>query len=169
MAMLLFLPIFSLSLLLSLPFENATSSKDLDTLLQDCAFKALSSPKTGLPYDAKVPNNLTSVKVSAMRLISGSLRTRGVQNYNEFHIPIGVIEKPYVKRLVLVYHNLGNFSEKFYPLPIGFSYLTPVLGLLSYSGVNLSATKLPQLDLRASVDKPISIKFSDVKSVPHGS
>jgi hypothetical protein len=45
-----------------------------------------------------------------MRLKSGSLRTRGVQNYKEFHIPIGVIEKPYVKRLVLVYQNLGIFS-----------------------------------------------------------
>ncbi|WJX93316.1 hypothetical protein P8452_74856 [Trifolium repens] len=136
MKMLLFLPIFSLSLFLPLPFENATSTRDLDTLLQDYAFKALSSPKTGLPYDAKLPNNLTGIKVSAMRLKSGSLRTRGFQNYKEFHIPIGVIEKPYVKRLVLVYQNLGNFSEKFYPLPNGFSYLTPVLGLLPYSGVN---------------------------------
>jgi hypothetical protein len=47
--------------------------------------------------------------------------------------------------------------------------LTPVLGLLSYSGVNLSATKLLELDIRASDDKPISIRFSDVKLVPHGS
>ncbi|KAK2354494.1 putative transmembrane protein [Trifolium repens] len=93
--MLIFLPIFSFSLLLPLPFENAISTRDLDTLLQDYAFKALSSPKTGLPYDAKLPNNLTGIKVSAMRLKSGSLRTRGVQNYKEFHIPIGVIEKPY--------------------------------------------------------------------------
>ncbi|WJX93314.1 hypothetical protein P8452_74854 [Trifolium repens] len=110
MEMLIFLPIFSFSLLLPLPFENAISTRDLDTLLQDYAFKALSSPKTGLPYDAKLPNNLTGIKVSAMRLKSGSLRTRGVQNYKEFHIPIGVIEKPYVKRLVLVYQNLGIFS-----------------------------------------------------------
>jgi hypothetical protein len=168
MKMLLFLPIFSLSLLLPLPFENATSTRDLDTLLQDYAFKALSSPKTGLPYDAKLPNNLTGIKVSAMRLKSGSLRTRGFQNYKVFHIPIGVIEKPYVKRLVLVYQNLGNFSEKFYPLPNGFSYLTPVLGLLPYSGVNLSATKYLELDIRACDDKPISIKFSDVKLVPYG-
>ncbi|GAU51642.1 hypothetical protein TSUD_365690 [Trifolium subterraneum] len=169
-SMLLFFPIFSLSLFLSLPFNNATSSKDLDTLLQDCTFKALSNPKIGIPYDAKVPNNLTGVKVSAMTLSRSTLTTRGFQNYNEFQIPIGVIEKSYVKRLVLVYPNLGNFSEKFYPLPNGFSYLTPVLGLLSYSGVNLSETELlPNLDIRASEDKPISIRFSDVKSVPYGS
>jgi hypothetical protein len=156
MAILYFLPIFSFFLLLSLPYQNAFSTRNLDSLLQDYAFKALSSPKTGLP------NNLTGVQVSAMKL------TSGVQNYKEFQIPIEFIEKPYVKRLVLVYQNLGNFSEKFYPLPNGFSYLTPVLGLLSYSGVNLSATKLLELDIRASDDKPISIRFSDVKLVPYG-
>lgn len=164
-------------LLLSLPFSNASqlppdagiiSSRTLDALLQDVAFKAFSlRPKTGVPYDAKVPKNLAGVRVSAMRLRSGSLRTRGVQSYNEFQIPIGVVEQPYVERLVLVYHNLGNWSEKFYPLP-GYSFLAPVLGLLSYSGSNLSASELPELDIRAS-DKPILIKFTDVKSAPSGS
>jgi hypothetical protein len=75
MAMLLFL---SLSLLLSsLPLENAFSTRNLDNLLQDYAFKALSSPKTELPYDAKLPNNLLGVQVSAMNL------TSGVQNYKQ--------------------------------------------------------------------------------------
>ncbi|KAK2391161.1 cell adhesion molecule-related/down-regulated by oncogenes [Trifolium repens] len=37
--------------------------------------------------------------------------------------------------------------------------------LLSYSGVDLSATELPGLDN----NNPILIKFSDVKSVPYGS
>ncbi|KAK2354412.1 cell adhesion molecule-related/down-regulated by oncogenes [Trifolium repens] len=68
----------SLSLLLSsLPLENAFSTRNLDNLLQDYAFKALSSPKTGLPYDAKLPNNLLGVQVSAMNL------TSGVQNYKQ--------------------------------------------------------------------------------------
>ncbi|WJX93233.1 hypothetical protein P8452_74788 [Trifolium repens] len=75
MAMLLYL---SLSLLLSsLPLENAFSTRNLDNLLQDYAFKAISSPKTGLPYDAKLPNNLLGVQVSAMNL------TSGVQNYKQ--------------------------------------------------------------------------------------
>lgn len=55
-----------------------------------------------IPYDARVPTNLLGVRVSAMRLRSGSLRTRGVLSYKEFEIPIGVVEEPYVKRLVLV-------------------------------------------------------------------
>ncbi|XP_004500399.1 uncharacterized protein [Cicer arietinum] len=170
----IFLAILTVPLFLSiqisiaqLPFDDTISSRTLDAILQDYAFKSFFRPKTGVPYDAKLPNNLIGVKVSAMRLRSGSLRTRGVQTYKEFQIPMGVVEQPYVQRLVLVYHNLGNWSEIFYPLP-GYTYLAPVLGLLSYSGVDLSADELPELDIRAS-DKPILIKFSDVKPAPFGS
>ncbi|GAU18607.1 hypothetical protein TSUD_124380 [Trifolium subterraneum] len=169
-----FLAILTLLLLLSLPlsiaqvpFDDDISSRALDSVLQVYAFKAFSRPKTGVPYDAQLPHNLIGIKVSALRLRSGSLRTRGVQTYKEFQIPTGVVEQPYVERLVLVHHNLGNWSEKFYPLP-GYTYLAPVLGLLSYSGVDLSAVELPELDIRAS-DKPILIKFNDVKSAQYGS
>jgi len=178
MAATLFLAILSFPLLLSLPLSTAhlqnydgiNSSRALDSILQDHAFKAFSfRPKTGVPYDADVPDNLTGVKVSAVRLRSGSLRTRGVQSYKEFQIPPGVIEQPYVERLVLVYHNLANWSKNFYPLPLGYSYLAPVLGLLTYNGVNLNASELPVLDIKVSDDKPILINFRDVKSAPYGS
>ncbi|KAL5164330.1 hypothetical protein HKD37_18G049671 [Glycine soja] len=150
-----------------LPPDTGISSRTLDAILQDCAFKAFLRPKTGVPYGGQVPRSLNGIRVSAMRLRSGSLRTRGVERYKEFQIPIGVVEQPYVERLVLVYHNLGNWSEKFYPLP-GYTYLAPVLGLMPYSGANLSASELPELDIRAS-DKPILINFPHVKSAPLGS
>jgi len=150
-----------------LPPDTGISSRTLDAILQDCAFKAFLRPKTGVPYGGQVPRSLNGIRVSAMRLRSGSLRTRGVERYKEFQIPIGVVEQPYVERLVLVYHNLGNWSEKFYPLP-GYTYLAPVLGLMPYSGANLSASELPELDIRAS-DKPILIKFPHVESAPLGS
>ncbi|KAI4307765.1 hypothetical protein L6164_030914 [Bauhinia variegata] len=160
--------------LLSLPFLNAQSppaagisARSLDALLQHYAFRAFFRPRTGVPYDGQVPSNLTGIKVSALRLRSSSLRNRGVRSYKEFQIPIRVVEQPYVERLVLVYHNLGNWSEEFYPLP-GYSYLAPVFGLLAYSAADLSATDLPELDIRAS-DKPILIKFSDMKPAPSGS
>ncbi|KAI4306309.1 hypothetical protein L6164_029595 [Bauhinia variegata] len=166
--------LLTLPCLLSLPFLNAQSppaagisARSLDALLQDYAFMAFIRPRTGVPYDGQVPSKLKGIKVSALRLRSGSLRTRGVPSYKEFQIPTGVVEQPYVERLVLVYHNLGNWSEQFYPLP-GYSYLTPVLGLLAYSAANLSATELPELDIRAS-DKPVLMKFPDVKPTPFGS
>ncbi|PON72880.1 hypothetical protein PanWU01x14_063490 [Parasponia andersonii] len=133
------------------------SARALDALLQSYAFKSLDRPKTGVPYDAGLPENLAGIGASAIRLRSGSLRTRGVRSYREFRIPTGVIEQPYAKRVVLVYHNLGNWSSLFYPLP-GFDYLGPVLGLLGYDASNLSATDLPELEIRAS-EKPISISF----------
>ncbi|KAG6631006.1 hypothetical protein I3843_13G051600 [Carya illinoinensis] len=155
-----------------LPLLNAQlpgiSARSLDAILQDYAFGAIAvRPKTGLPYDARLPSNLSGIAVSAMRLRSGSLRTRGVTSYKEFQIPIGVLEQPYVERLVLVYQNLGNWSSSFYPLP-GFSYLAPVLGLLAYNGTDLSASNLPELDITASSHKPILIKFLNLSSSPDG-
>ncbi|KAF7831212.1 uncharacterized protein G2W53_013545 [Senna tora] len=164
--LLLFLPFLNAQPLFPLP-SSGVSARSLDALLQDYAFRAFFRPRTGVPYDGAVPSNLTGISVSAMRLRSGSLRIRGVDRYKEFQIPIGVVEQPYVERLVLVYHNLGNWSDQFYPLP-GYTYLAPVLGLLAYSAANLSASELPELDIRAS-DKPILIKFPDVKSSPSSS
>ncbi|EOY04383.1 hypothetical protein QUC31_017298 [Theobroma cacao] len=144
------------------------SARALDALLQDYAFRAfVVRPKTGIPYDGVVPSNLSGINITAMRLRSGSLRSKGVKMYKEFEIPIGVVEQPYVERLVLVYQNLGDWSKLYYPLP-NYSYLAPVLGLLAYNASNLSATNLPELDFRAFGD-PIKIKFSDVQSTPDGS
>ncbi|KAI3986509.1 hypothetical protein MKX01_029939 [Papaver californicum] len=170
---LLMLLLFLLPLMLSVKIQAqssespSTSARSLDRLLQDYAYRAFINPKTGLPYDGDVPSNLTGIKVSALRLRSGSLYKRGVDKYNEFEIPVGVLEKPYAERLVLVYQNLGNWSLSYYQLP-GYTFLAPVLGLLAYDAFNLSATNLPELNLTAS-DKPILIKFQDVSSVPIGS
>lgn len=150
--------------------QSTGSARALDALLQDYAyqaFKALNKPKTGIPYDGAVPLNLTGIGLSALRLRSGSLRSRGVTMYKEFEIPKGVVVTPYVERLIFVYQNLGNLSSVYYPLP-GYAYLAPVLGLLPYDASNLSATNLPELHINAS-DKPISIKFQGVSSVPAGS
>ncbi|ESW06583.1 hypothetical protein PHAVU_010G059500 [Phaseolus vulgaris] len=154
-----------------LPRVKAQSSeaRSLDAILQEYAYRALVKPKTGTIYNATshLPSNFSGVKIAALRLRSGSLRRRGVvPSYNEFEIPIGIIEKPYVKRLVLVYQNLGNWSKRYYPLP-NYTYLAPVLGLLAYNGSNLSATNLPTLNVSASAD-PIRVKFMDVRDPPLG-
>lgn len=146
--------------------DTGSSARSLDALLQEYAYKALVNPKTGVPYDAAAPSNLTGISIRAMRLRSGSFRRYGVESYKEFEIPTGVIVQPYVERLVLVYQNLGNWSEEYYALP-GYTYLAPVLGLLAYNASNLSATNLPELEMRA-FGKPIHVKFDNVKSLPDG-
>lgn len=148
-------------------FKAQSTIRSLDALLQDYAYRAFVNPRTGTPFDGNVPSNLTGIKVSALRLRSGSMWTRGVDSYKEFEIPMKVVEQPYVERLVLVYQNLGNWSQFYYRLP-DYHYLTPVLGLLAYDALDLSAKNLPELDIRAS-DKPILIKFSQVNYVPDGS
>lgn len=142
------------------------SPRALDALLQEYAYKAFVHPRTGVPFDGNVPSNLTGITISGMRLRSGSLRARGVKSYKEFEIPIGVVVQPYVERLILVYQNLGNWSNVYYPLS-GYTYLAPVLGILAYDAANLSATNLPELDIRASMN-PILIHFSNVNSLPDG-
>ncbi|XP_073270747.1 uncharacterized protein [Primulina huaijiensis] len=156
-----------LCIILCFQVVAAWSSRELDSLLQEYAFEALVRPRTGVVYDAKVPSNFSGIGVAALRLRSGSLRRKGVERYKEFRIPVDVIEQPYVERLVLVYHNLANWSGLYYPLP-GYNFLTPVLGLLAYDATDLSAKNLSELDFRANGD-PISIGFSNVRSGLKGS
>uniref|UniRef100_A0A6M2EGV5 Malectin-like domain-containing protein n=1 Tax=Populus davidiana TaxID=266767 RepID=A0A6M2EGV5_9ROSI len=159
-----------LTLILWLPRFNAQSTNSalaLDALLQDYAYRAFVLPRTGIPYDGIVPSNLTGIKIAAMRLRSGSLKSRGVRMYKEFGIPEGVVVRPYVERVVLVYQNLGNWSGRYYPLP-GYTYIAPVLGLLAYDASNLSATNLRELDINAS-GNPLNITFLNVRSAPDGS
>lgn len=108
---------------------TAGAAAELDGL----AFEAFGRrPKTGVAYEGAVPRNLTGIRVSAMRLKSGSLMTRGVERYGEFEIPKGVVTHPYVERLALLYYNLANWSLTYYPPIQGYTYLAPVLGLLAY-------------------------------------
>ncbi|GFY99488.1 hypothetical protein Acr_13g0008880 [Actinidia rufa] len=130
------------------------------------AFKSLTEPRTGIPYDGHAPASLDGVRISAVRLQSGSLRTRGFSKFKEFSIPIGVAEQPYVERLVLVYHNLGNWSSLFYPLlattfSLQFWAFWPTTG-------QICPPRIYPIGLRAS-EKPIVIRFRDLKLGQNGS
>ncbi|CAA0841846.1 Protein of unknown function (DUF1191 [Striga hermonthica] len=140
-------------------------ARELDSILQGYVFRAFIRPRTGIVYDGAAPSDLTGIRVAALRLRSGSLRRRGFARFKEFDIPAGVIEQPYVERLVLVYHDLGNWSSLYYPLP-GYTFLAPVLGLLAYDAADLSAVDLPELDIRAS-GNPISVGFRSIGPGPN--
>ncbi|GAA0148234.1 hypothetical protein LIER_07736 [Lithospermum erythrorhizon] len=149
--------------------QSATelSAQGLNAILQEYAYRGfMKNPKTGVLYDANLPKNLTGINVAAMRLRSGSMRRRGVRNYKEFLIPVGVVEKPYVERLVLVYQNLGNWSELFYPLH-GYTYIAPILGLLAYNGSDLSSTNLQELNILATKES-IRIHFPLLEIIVKG-
>ncbi|CAN6201896.1 unnamed protein product [Urochloa humidicola] len=147
--------------------QPLSPARILDATLQDYAYRAFVRPRTGIVYNATLPANLTGIAVSAIRLRSGSLRRKGFSGYFEFAIPTGVVVQPYVERMVLVYHNLGSLSDRYYPLT-GYTYLTPVLGLLAYDAANLSAVGLQELNIVPS-GTLISVTFSNVRSVLAGS
>nr|GEV37141.1 hypothetical protein CTI12_AA618520 [Tanacetum cinerariifolium] len=104
--------------------DNVTdvkSARTFDKALQRYAFQAFTSlkpAKTGVSVDGLVPKDLMGVKVSALRLRSGSLFTRA-----------------------------------------------PVLGLLAYEGLDLTAKKVPELDIRAS-GEPVVIDFGQIRIRP---
>nr|XP_016507505.1 PREDICTED: uncharacterized protein LOC107825190 [Nicotiana tabacum] len=149
--------------------SDSSAKNSLDSLLQQYAFRELRWPRvrTGVPYDAYVPCNLPGIKISALMLTRYSLKWRSYGYYKEFLIPSGVIEEPYARKLVLVYQNLANWSSFYYPLP-GYTYLTPLLGILAYDAYDLYAKNVPELDILASED-PITIKFHNVQPAPQGS
>uniref|UniRef100_M1BHG4 Uncharacterized protein n=1 Tax=Solanum tuberosum TaxID=4113 RepID=M1BHG4_SOLTU len=149
--------------------SDSSAKSSLDSLLQQYAFRELTGKRTrnGVPYDAHVPSSLTGVKVSAMILKTHILKRKVCGYYKNFFIPSGIIEEPYVKKLVLVYQNLANWSSFYYPLP-GYTYLAPVFGILAYDAHNLYAKYLRDLDIQALED-PISIKFPYVQPAPEGS
>ncbi|VAI30213.1 unnamed protein product [Triticum turgidum subsp. durum] len=142
------------------------AARALDAKLQEYAYRALLRPRTGIVYNATVPG-LAGVSASALRLRSGSLRRKGLSQYFQFGLPTGVIAQPRVERIVLVYHNLRNWSQHYYPPPPGYTYLSPVLGLLAYDAANLSAVGLPELNIVAS-GSPILVHFSNVRAAPAG-
>ncbi|KAL6905740.1 hypothetical protein ACP4OV_003341 [Aristida adscensionis] len=146
--------------------QPASPARILDAMLQDYAYRAFARPRTGIVFNATAPANLTGIAVSALRLRSGSLRRKGFADYFEFAVPAGVIVQPYVERVVLVYQNLGNWSDFYYPLP-GYTYLSPVLGLMVYDAANLSAVGLPDLSILVS-GSPILVNFRNVRAVPSG-
>ncbi|XP_047046852.1 uncharacterized protein LOC124651873 [Lolium rigidum] len=150
------------------PSPTPSPARALDATLQDYAYRALARrPRTGIVYNGTVPGSLAGVAVSALRLRSGSLRRRGFPGYFQFALPAGVVARPRVERAVLVYSDLGNLSDRYYPLPPGYAYLAPVLGLLAYDAANLSAAGLPELSLVASAT-PILVSFGSVRAVPSG-
>ncbi|XP_047983949.1 uncharacterized protein LOC125224573 [Salvia hispanica] len=113
-------------------------------------------------YDARLPNYLTGMKVSVVELRSTSLWRKGA-NFSSFLIPPNTLPMPYVKRLLIVYHNLGNCSSSYYSLS-GYTLLTPVVGFLVYDA---SSKNLSNVELNTN-GKTISVSFNSNSSGNEG-
>ncbi|KAG5249398.1 atpob [Salix suchowensis] len=138
----------ALSLCLS-PFVRCSDSfttDTLDTFLQDSAFKSLAHqwPHTGALYKGLIPVNLSGMEVSIVRIRSRTLWNIGA-NFSNFQIPSRTMTSPHVKRLAIVYQDLGNWSSYYYSAP-GYSMITPVVGFMVFNASNARAEKCHSQD-----------------------
>ncbi|GLJ30762.1 hypothetical protein SUGI_0609980 [Cryptomeria japonica] len=134
----------------------ANNLQDLNTLVQNEAFKELYQKKTGILYNVSVPSFQYGVTAQVIRLRVGSLRRRGV-NINEFTIPKGATVEGNPRSVVMVYKNFGH-NYSYFPT-MGYKFVAPVVGIQVY---NASVTKEgeypPELKLIVK-GNPISINI----------
>ncbi|XP_073129959.1 uncharacterized protein [Henckelia pumila] len=147
-------------LILTINFSHAFD-ETLESVLHDHALKVLTHrrPRTGALYDARLPPSLSGIKVSVVGLRSRTLWRTGA-NFSDFIIPPKTLPSPYSKRVLIVYHNLGNWSS-FYSTLSGYTLVSPVIGFLVYDASFLSRErplKLSKLELDTK-GKPITIQF----------
>ncbi|KAK8500276.1 hypothetical protein V6N13_026581 [Hibiscus sabdariffa] len=155
--------LFSLCLSSYVQGLGSSSNGSLDTFLQDFAFRALvitHRPHTGALYKANLPTNLLGMEVSIARIRSRTLWKQGA-NLSSFRIPSQTVPVPHVRRLAIVYENLGNRSSQYYSIS-GYSLITPIVGFMVFDASNARATRLRSISLD-TMGKPISIHFSNLK------
>ncbi|GLT90814.1 hypothetical protein SLE2022_087310 [Rubroshorea leprosula] len=152
----------ALCLYLSSSAHGSNSSRNcLDAYLQDSALKALvrHRAQTGALYKAVLPRNLSGMEVSVVRLRSKTLWKLGA-NFSNIHIPTRTISVPHVRRMAIVYQNLGNWSSQYYRVP-GYSLITSVVGFLVYDASNVRARGIRNISL-SLMGKPISVYFANL-------
>ncbi|CAK7335659.1 unnamed protein product [Dovyalis caffra] len=153
-------------LVLSLYFSPFVGSLDnytsdtLDAFLQDFAFKSLvrHRPHTGALYKGLLPANLSGVEVSIVRIRSRTLWSIGA-NFSNLQIPSRTMTLPHVKRLAIVYQDLGNWSSYYYRVP-GYSLITPVIGFMVFNATNARAKSIKKISLDTR-GKAIVIRFTN--------
>ncbi|OIV93649.1 hypothetical protein TanjilG_04881 [Lupinus angustifolius] len=141
--------------------DNNKDTETLNSLLQDFAFRSLikHKPQNGALYDAFLPQNLSGMHVSVVHLRSQRVWRKGA-NFSFFQIPPRTMFSPHVRRLVIVYQNLGNRSSQFYNLQ-GYSLISYVVGFMVFDASNVTDARVKNLNI-STMGQPISIHFPNV-------
>ncbi|CAJ2676486.1 unnamed protein product [Trifolium pratense] len=144
--------------------HSLNNNTALNSLVQDFAFRSMVKHRhqTGALFDTILPRNLSGMDVSVVRLRSRRLWNKGA-NLSYFHIPPRTVSIPHVRRLAIVYHNLGNWSSHYYNLP-GYSLVSSVVGFMVFDASNVRDTSFKNLTLN-TMGHPISILFPNVSFI----
>lgn len=151
------------SLLSSIVFgaSDTYDTKALDTLFYYHANQTMAQHQTGSLTQVSLPSNFSGMNVFVIALRNRRLWSKGI-NSSFIEIPSKVMTLPYVKRLAVVYHNLGKWSSKYYKVP-GYSLVSPVVGFNVYDSSNTTTLSDKKVTLNTT-SEPISIYFSYVEA-----
>ncbi|CAL5214909.1 unnamed protein product [Lathyrus oleraceus] len=140
---------------------NNTASASINSQVQDFAFRSMARHRhqTGALYDTLLPQNLSGMDVSVVRLRSRRLWNEGA-NFSYFRIPPRTVAIPRVRRVAIAYQNLGNWSSHYYNLP-GYSLISSVVGFMVFDASNVRDKSFKNLTLN-TIGQPISIQFPNV-------
>ncbi|XP_023000189.1 uncharacterized protein LOC111494479 [Cucurbita maxima] len=143
----------------------SVSFKDADSLggfVHKYTNNSLSKPRTGVVYNITLPSKFSGIEVSYVRLMSISFWVSG-ENLSWISIPPRITPIPFVKRIAIVFENLGNWSSSLYQVP-GYTLVAPVLGFTFYDSTSNSSTLTNRkLNLFFMGRKPILMRFPEVK------
>nr|VDD40241.1 unnamed protein product [Brassica oleracea] len=136
---------------------NVTLPHSLSQSLEDFALKTLTNQHhTGALYRAVLPNNLSGIEVSIVRLTGKSLWTSGAR-FSNVLIPARSVSVPPARRVAIVYQNLGNWSNHWYTVP-GYRLITSVLGFRVLDVSDHDNVK----EISLKMKNPVKILFRDL-------
>ncbi|XP_073039059.1 uncharacterized protein [Primulina eburnea] len=135
-------------------------SKDaLNSFLHDYA--VTNSPKhhAGILYNVSLPANYSGIEVSIARIRARTLWVNGA-HFSFFKIPPRVLPWPFVRRVDLVFQNLGIWSDSYYNVP-NYTFIAPVIGLLAYDS-NESSRSYGEIGLSIMGENPFIVRLPNV-------
>lgn len=139
--------------------SDTQDPKSLDAFVLDRANREITKPHTGTLYNVSLPANFSGIEVSAIRVVTSSFWSRGL-NYSFLHFPPRIIPQPNVKRMAIVYKNMGNWSSHYFSVP-NHTMVSPVLGFMAYVSSEttlIDTEKMMKMSLTILGD-PITVRF----------
>ncbi|PIN02585.1 hypothetical protein CDL12_24902 [Handroanthus impetiginosus] len=158
--------LYSLASLQALQVEaqEIKSARLLDLVIRDYTFRSYTKKfKTGKLRKINLPANLSGIQVDTVRFRCGSLHRYGAK-IKEFHMGVGILVYPCIKRLILIRQYLGfNWSSLYYDNYelSGYQLISPVVGLLAYNVSGTNSTTIPSQLAIQTGQKPITIDFTN--------
>ncbi|MED6217977.1 hypothetical protein PIB30_022733 [Stylosanthes scabra] len=121
------------------------------------------SIKTGIIYNISIPPNMTGMEVSVVRLRAFSIWFRGL-NHSFLILPPTIVAQPSMKRIAILYENLGKWSNLYFNIS-NYTMIAPIVGFTAYSSSDKELLDCEKIKIGTQGGN-ISIWFRNVSSHP---